>query len=83
VALKLLVLPALVMLLAVTAFGLHGLPLAVVVMAAALPTGSNALLFAQRYRTGEGAASALIVLSTLGFGLTAPLWLSVLLRAGG
>jgi malonate transporter and related proteins len=32
-------------------FGLAGLPLAVLVMMAALPVGSNALLFAQRYGT--------------------------------
>jgi predicted permease len=76
VALKLLLLPALVALLGIGVFGLSGLPLAVLVMAAALPTGSNALLFAQRYQTLEGEASAVIVLSTLGFGLTAPLWLS-------
>jgi predicted permease len=59
-------------------FHLDGLPLSVLVMAAALPVGSNALLFAQRYRTLEGEASAVIVLSTAGFALTAPLWLSVL-----
>ena len=47
-------------------------------MAAALPVGSNALLFAQRYRVLEGEASAVIVLSTAGFALTAPLWLAVL-----
>lgn len=79
VALKLVLLPALVAVLGVWAFGLSGLPLAVLVMAAALPTGSNALLFAQRYRTLEGEASAVIVLSTLGFALTAPLWLVLLL----
>ena len=79
VALKLLLLPAIVALLGVWLFGLGGLPLAVLVMAAALPTGSNALLFAQRYQTLEGEASAVIVMSTLGFALTAPLWLSLLL----
>ena len=79
VMLKLLLLPAIVAALGVWVFGLRGLPLAVLVMAAALPSGSNALLFAQRYRTLEGEASAAIVLSTLGFALTAPLWLSLLL----
>ncbi len=79
VALKLLVLPAWVGAVGVLVFGLNGLPLAVLVMAAALPTGGNALLFAQRYRTLEGEASAVIVLSTLCFALTAPLWLSWLL----
>lgn len=76
--LKLVLLPALVGASGHWIFGLDGLPLAVLVMAAALPIGSNALLFAQRYRTLEGEASALIVISTLGFALTAPLWLSLL-----
>jgi malonate transporter len=58
--------------------GLHGLPLAVIVLCAALPVGSNALLFAQRYSTLEAEATAAIVLSTFGFMLTAPLWLLVL-----
>ena len=70
------------MLLAVTVVGLHGLPLAVVVMAAALPTGSNALLFAQRYATLEAEATAAIVLSTFGFVFTAPAWLLVLAWVG-
>ncbi|MEY8877124.1 MAG: AEC family transporter [Leptothrix sp. (in: b-proteobacteria)] len=77
-ALKLLLLPALVGAVGLWGFGLSGLPLAVLVMAAALPTGSNALMFAQRYGTLEGEASAVIVLSTLGFALTAPLWLSLI-----
>jgi malonate transporter and related proteins len=77
VLLKLVVLPALVGASGHWIFGLDGLPLAVLVMAAALPIGSNALLFAQRYRTLEGEASALIVVSTLGFALTAPLWLAL------
>ena len=52
-ALKLLALPALVLVVAHWGFGLNGTPLAVVVMAASLPTGSNALIFAQRYATLE------------------------------
>jgi predicted permease len=44
--------------------------------------GANALLFAQRYRTLQGEASAAIVLSTLGFVATAPLWLTVLAWLG-
>jgi malonate transporter and related proteins len=77
-ALKLLALPALVW--AVGRFLLHLEPLAleVTVMCAALPVGSNALLFAQRYRSGEAEATAAILLSTLAFALTAPLWLWVL-----
>ncbi|MBT9494342.1 MAG: AEC family transporter [Paucibacter sp.] len=77
-ALKLLVLPALVLGVANWGFGLSGIPLSVIVMAAALPTGSNALIFAQRYRTQEGETTAAIVASTLLFVLTAPLWLAVL-----
>ena len=78
--LKLLVLPALVLVVAHWGFGLTGLPLAVIVMMAALPVGSNALLFSQRYETLEGEATAAIVFSTLGFVATAPLWLAVLTR---
>ncbi|MCV2359868.1 AEC family transporter [Paucibacter sp. TC2R-5] len=77
-ALKLLLLPALVLLVAHWGFGLSGIPLSVIVMAAALPTGSNALIFAQRYRCQEGETTAAIVASTLLFVLTAPLWLAVL-----
>jgi predicted permease len=40
--------------------------------------GSNALMFAQRYRTDEAEATAAIVVSTLGFAATAPLWLAAL-----
>jgi malonate transporter and related proteins len=76
--LKLLVLPAVVLLIGHWAMGLQGLPLAVVVMAAALPVGSNALIFSQRYETLEAEATAAIVFSTLAFVLTAPLWLAVL-----
>jgi len=73
--LKLLVLPALVLVVGHWGFALSGLPLAVVVMAAALPIGSNALIFAQRYAALEAEATAAIVLSTCGYMLTAPLWL--------
>lgn len=76
--LKLVLLPAVVLFVGRCGFGLDGLPLSVVVMAAALPVGNNALLFAQRYGTQEGEASAAIALSTLGFAMTAPLWLWLL-----
>jgi len=78
VAAKLLALPALVLVIAHWGLGLSGLPLAVIVMLAALPTGSNALIFAQRYRTLEGESTATIVLSTVLFVMTAPLWLALL-----
>jgi malonate transporter and related proteins len=75
---KLFVLPAAVLVVAHWGFGLSGLPLAVLVMAAALPVGSNALLFAQRYATLEAEATAAIVASTVAFVATAGLWLAVL-----
>jgi predicted permease len=76
--LKLLALPALVLCAGRWGFGLRGLPLQVIVMAAALPVGSNALIFSQRYETLEGEATAVIVFSTFAFVATAPLWLGVL-----
>ena len=79
-ALKLLVTPAIVLVTAHWGFGLAGLPLAVVVMLAALPIGANAQIFAQRYGTLEAEIGAGIVLSTLAFALTGPLWLLALSR---
>jgi malonate transporter and related proteins len=76
--LKLLALPALVLAVGHWGFGLQGLALNVVVMAAALPVGSNALIFSQRYETLEAEATAAIVFSTFAFMLTAPVWLWVL-----
>ena len=76
--LKRLVLPALVLAIAYWGFGLRGLPLTVVVMMAALPVGSNALIFSQRYTTLEAETTATTVISTFAFGLTAPLWLALL-----
>lgn len=78
VAAKLLLIPAVVFGIAHWALHLQGLPLAVVVMLAALPTGSNALIFAQRYRTMEGEVTAATVLSTVLYVATAPLWLALL-----
>lgn len=76
--LKLVVQPALVLVVARWGFGLNGLPLAVVVMMAALPVGSNALIFSQRYGALQAEATAAIVFSTLAFVATAALWLAVL-----
>jgi predicted permease len=75
---KLVLLPAVVLAVAHGVFGLAGLPLAVVVVMAALPTGSNALIFAQRYETLQAEATATIVLSTVAFALTASFWIAVL-----
>jgi malonate transporter and related proteins len=75
---KLFVMPALVLVMGRWVVGLDGVPLAVIVVCAALPVGSNPLLFAQRYRTLEGETTTAVVLSTFGFVLAAPLWLLVL-----
>ena len=80
--LKLLVVPATVLGVAHWGFGLAGTPLHVVVMLAAMPTGSNALIFAQRYRAQEAEATTAIVLSTFAFVFTAPMWLAVLAWVG-
>ena len=77
-AVKLAVHPLAVLLFARYAVGLDGVALAIVVMLAALPVGSNALIFAQRYRTLPAETSTAIVLSTLAFVVTAPLWLAIL-----
>ncbi|MEQ1685941.1 MAG: AEC family transporter [Burkholderiaceae bacterium] len=76
--LKLLVLPALVLGIAHWGFKLTGMPLTVIVMMAALPIGSNALIFAQRYHALEAEITAATVFSTLAFVAVAPLWLTVL-----
>ena len=55
------------------------MPLAIVVLMAALPVGSNALIFAQRYRHASRRRQAQrSSFSTLAFVVTAPLWLAVL-----
>lgn len=82
VTLKLIVQPLLVLVLARRGFHLHGLALAVIVMMGALPVGSNALIFAQRYQCLESETTSAIVLSTLLFVVTAPLWLLVLSWVG-
>lgn len=75
---KLIVLPALVLATAKGVFGIGGLPLAVIVVMAALPVGSNPLIFAQRYRVLEGEVTAAIVVSTVAFAATLALWLALL-----
>ena len=78
VLLKMVVHPLGVLAVAYGVFGLRGLALNVVVMMASLPSGSNALLFAQRYRTAEVDVTAAMVVSTLLVALSTPLWMSVL-----
>jgi len=72
---KLLLQPAAVFAAAYWAGGLRGTALAVVVLCAALPVGSNALLFAQRYEALEGETTAGVVASTLAFAVTGAGWL--------
>lgn len=81
-ALKLLALPGLVLLGGHWVLGLTGLPLHVAVMCAGLPVGSNALLFAQRYRTLEGETTTAIVFSTVAFVLTSSCWLVAMSTLG-
>lgn len=76
--LKLAVLPAMVLVFGRWVLGLTGVPLAVIVMMAAMPVGSNALVFSQRYSTLESEATTAIVVSTIAFVLTATVWLAVL-----
>jgi malonate transporter and related proteins len=76
--LKLVVHPLAVLAFARGVLGLVGVPLAIVVMMAALPVGSNALVFAQRYRSLQAETSTATVVSTLAFVASAPLWLAVL-----
>lgn len=80
-AAKLLVQPALVLAVGY-GLGLRGLALTVIVMAAAMPVGANALMFAQRYRSQEAETTAAIVVSTLAFATTAPAWLLLLQALG-
>jgi predicted permease len=75
---KLVVQPAVVLLVAYFGFGLRGLPLTVAVMLAALPVGSNVLLFAQRYDVLQAEVTATIVTSTVAYLLTGTLWLLLL-----
>ena len=46
------------------ALGLSGLPLAVMIVAAALPVGANVFLFAQRYGVAEDEVTASVAVST-------------------
>lgn len=47
------------------AFGLSGLPLAVMIVAASLPIGANVFLFSQRYRVAEELVTASVAVSSL------------------
>jgi malonate transporter and related proteins len=77
---KLVVQPAVVLAVAYLLFGLRGLPLEIVVICAALPIGSNVLLFADRYDVAQAETTAAIVASTCAFLVTGAGWLLVLAR---
>lgn len=61
-------------------FGLSGLPLVVMALAAALPTGANVLMFAQRYEVAEQEITASIAMGTIGSLLTVPCMLLLIQR---
>ncbi len=73
-ALKLLVMPALVFLVA-HAIGLPPLGIAVVTLTAACPTGVNVFLIASRIGTGEALASNALLISTAAGVASVTLWL--------
>lgn len=76
-ALKLVLMPAVVLLLVRYVVPMPPVWAKVVVVAAACPTGVNAYLLAARFRTGEALASNAITISTGLAVVTATLWLSL------
>ena len=74
-ALKLLVMPALVYALAFHVFAMPREWAGVAVLFAAMPSGVNAYLFAERYREGVAFSSAAIALTTALCALTALFWM--------
>lgn len=79
VALKLMVHPALVYVLAFHVFDMPRVWAGVATLFAAMPTGVNAFLFAARYRVGEPLASSAIALSTALALVTTLFWIWVVL----
>ena len=79
-ALKLLVHPLLVAVVAFWAVPLERNTAAVTVLCAALPIGANPLLFAQRYNVAERETTAAIVISTIAYGGTVIVLLALLTR---
>lgn len=76
---KNLVLPALVACFGLL-YGVSGLPLVVMVVAASLPAGANSFLFAQRYKVAEDLVTAGITASTFAGLLTVPLVMALAAR---
>lgn len=77
-ALKLLVHPALVYVLAFYVFSMPPVWAGVAVLFAASPCGLNAYLFAERYRTAVGVSASAITVSTVASIATTALWLAIL-----
>ena len=63
-AIKNLLMPVLVFLIA-WGIGVEGLPLSVLLLAAGLPIGANAFMFAQRYAVAQGEVTAAVAVSTV------------------
>ena len=78
-ALKTIVHPAL-MAAAGLALGLSGMPLAVMVVAAALPVGANVFLFSQRYHKAEELVTASVAVSTAVAVVTISITMALLAR---
>ena len=79
-AVKLVVHPALVAVVAFWLVPLEPTVAAVTVLCAALPVGANPLLFAQRYNVAERETTAAIVISTAAYGGTVIALLAILTR---
>ena len=80
---KLVVHPALVYLFATRIFTMPPAWAGIAVLFAAMPSGVNSYLFAQRYKTGMGLTSGTISLSTALSVVTTPIWLWFLGVGGG
>jgi predicted permease len=79
-AVKLLIHPLLVAVVAIWIVPLERTAAAVTILCAALPIGANPLLFAQRYNVAERETTAAIVISTLAYGGTVIVLLAALTR---
>ena len=79
-AVKLLIHPLLVAVVALWIVPLERTAAAVTILCAALPIGANPLLFAQRYNVAERETTAAIVISTVAYGGTVIVLLALLTR---
>ncbi len=79
---KLTLMPAIAWLLATYVFGLAPVPAGIVTILAAMPTGANAYLFAQRHGAAVNSSSGAVALGTLMAALTAAAVLTLLGHGG-